>query len=169
MPHVLNTIPHAAKEIAVMSPAFADREMIPKKYTADGANINPPLILRSIPDETKSMVLLIEDPDAPVGIWVHWLVWNIHPSTKINENVIPGVEGLNAFHQHHYGGPCPPSGTHHYHFKIYALDTLLQLPHDSTKHEVEKAMTGHIIGYGELTGLYNRNNVINLLLYNPFY
>jgi hypothetical protein len=151
---------YTAKELTIKSPAFLNKEMIPKKYTSDGANINPPLILSHIPDETKSMVLIVEDPDAPVGIWVHWLVWNIHPSTKINEDAIPGVEGINAFRQHHYGGPCPPSGTHHYFFKLYALDTLLQLPQDSTKHQVERAMKDHVVGYGELIGLYSHDQKV---------
>lgn len=146
-----------AREIGVKSPAFSNKGMIPKKYTADGANISPSLILSHIPDDTKSMVLIVEDPDAPVGVWVHWLVWNIHPSTKINEDTIPGIEGFNAFRQHHYGGPCPPSGIHHYFFKIFALDTHLDLPQSAAKYEVERAMKDHVIGYGELIGLYGRN------------
>ncbi len=160
------TEPAEVKQITVKSPAFAYKEMIPKKYTADGANINPALIFRHIPPETQSMVLLVEDPDAPIDTWVHWLVWNIRPSTKINEDTIPGIEGLNAFCNHHYKGPCPPSGIHHYFFKVYALDTVLQLPNNATKLEVMKAMKDHVIGYGELAGTYSRNDRINLQ-YDP--
>lgn len=156
--------PTGVKEITIKSPAFSYKKMIPKKYTADGANINPSLILRNIPDETQSMVLLMEDPDAPIDTWVHWLVWNIHPSTKINEDSIPGIEGLNAFRQHHYGGPCPPSGTHHYFFKVYALDTFLDLSPNSSKREVMRAIKDHVVGYGELVGSYNRNQKVSLTL-----
>jgi Raf kinase inhibitor-like YbhB/YbcL family protein len=144
------------KTMEVKSKAFANQTYIPIKYTCDGANVNPPLVVKNIPHKTKSLVLIIDDPDAPVGTWTHWIVWNVVPSGKIRENSIPGNEGVNSFKQQNYGGPCPPSGIHHYIFKIYALDELLQLPITSTKNEVEKAMSAHIIGYGELVGLYKR-------------
>ena len=146
------------KDIVVKSPAFSAGEMIPEKYTSDGANVSPALILRNIPDETRSLALIIDDPDAPVGTWVHWLVWNIPPSAKLSEDTIRGVEGLNSFRRHHYEGPCPPSGIHRYFFKVYALDTILQIPSDSGCPQVERAMTNHIVGYGELIGLYGRDN-----------
>lgn len=150
------------KEITVKSPVFINKGMIPRKYTVDGANISPPLVLDEIPDETQSMVLLVEDPDAPLDTWVHWLVWNIYPSTKIYEDTAPGIEGLNAFHKQHYAGPCPSYGTHNYFFKVYALDTVLQIPRNSTKREVMRAVKDHVIGYGSLVGSYNRNTMIHL-------
>jgi Raf kinase inhibitor-like YbhB/YbcL family protein len=151
---VTTSVAHV-QPIVVKSPAFRNREMIPKKHTGDGANVNPALHLDKIPDETKSMVLIVEDPNAPVDTWVHWLVWDIMPTTKINENTIPGVEGLNAFRRHHYHGPCPPAGTRHYVFKIYALNTVLNMHFNSSKYEIMKAMKDHVVGYGELTGIYS--------------
>ncbi|MGZ4047868.1 MAG: YbhB/YbcL family Raf kinase inhibitor-like protein, partial [Bacteroidia bacterium] len=104
----------------------------------------------------KSLVLIVEDPDSPKKVWTHWLVWNIPPSGKIKEKSIPGIEGKNDFEKQHYGGPCPPWGIHHYHFKVYALDDLLELKKDARKEEVEKAMSTHVIAFGELIGLYKR-------------
>lgn len=165
IPFVESVTP-VVKEITVRSPAFYNKGMIPHKYASDGTNVNPPLALRNIPDETQSLVLLVEDPDAPIDTWVHWLVWNILPTSKIYENSIPGIEGLNAVREHHYSGPCPPYGTHHYFFKVYALDTFLQLPRNSTKYEVMKAIKDHVVGYGELIGSYQCNTMIHLQ-YNP--
>lgn len=144
------------KTLYITSMAFESQTYIPVEYTCDGKNINPPITVKNIPEETKSLVLIVEDPDAPTKNWVHWVVWNIPPSGKIKENSIPGTEGINDFGKHHYGGPCPPSGTHHYHFKIYALDDLLNLDSGATKQEVEKAMSSHIIAFGELVGIYRR-------------
>lgn len=144
------------KTLNVTSEAFNSRTYIPVKYTCDGADINPPLVIENIPHKTKSLVLIVDDPDAPSGTFTHWIVWNILPSGKIKENSIAGNEGTNSFKKQHYGGPCPPSGTHHYVFKVYALDELLELDTTSTRKEVEKAMAAHIIGYGELVGLYKR-------------
>jgi Raf kinase inhibitor-like YbhB/YbcL family protein len=159
-PHTLfvTTSASAVQDITVKSPAFSNMGRIPEKYTADGANINPALILGKIPDKTQSLVLMVEDPNAPVDTWVHWLVWNILPSTKINEGLVPGVEGLNAFRLHHYHGPCIAPDTRHFLFRVYALDTLLQLKQSSTKYEVMRAMKDHVLGYGELIGSYNRSN-----------
>ncbi len=140
----------------VSSDAFDDRSTIPAKYTCDGKNINPPLTVRNIPGKTKSLVLIVEDPDAPIRAWAHWLVWNIPPSGIIKGNSIPGSEGRNDFGEQHYDGPCPPSGTHRYFFKVYALDDLIQLKPSATKTELEKAMNSHIISFGELIGLYQR-------------
>jgi len=145
------------KTLKVTSEMFHNKTYIPLKYTCDGADINPPLVIENIPQKTKSLVLIVDDPDAPSGTFTHWIVWNILPSGKIKENSIAGNEGMNSFRQQHYGGPCPPSGIHHYIFKIYALDKMLELAATSTKKEVEKAMNEHIIGYGELIGLYKRN------------
>lgn len=142
--------------LTLSSTAFAAGGMIPSKYTCDGANINPPLDIQDIPDGAKSLALIVDDPDAPVGVWVHWVVWNIPVTKFIKENIVPGKEGLNDFRKRHYGGPCPPSGTHRYFFKIYALDTSLDLTDDSNKAGLEKAMGGHVLASGELIGLYKR-------------
>ena len=144
------------KELSVKSPAFENNKLIPAKYTCDGDNVNPPLIIEGAPDETKSIVLIVDDPDAPMGTWDHWIVWNIPPTSRIEENTIPGTEGMNSSRKHAYGGPCPPGGTHRYFFKIYALDTKLDLNSNSRKKDVEKAMQSHILAKGELVGLYHR-------------
>jgi Raf kinase inhibitor-like YbhB/YbcL family protein len=140
----------------VTSEAFQNYGYIPPKYTCDGENINPPLEIADIPEETKSLVVIVDDPDAPVRAWTHYIAWNIPPSGKIKENNKKGVEGLNDFGELHYGGPCPPSGTHRYHFKIYALDDILILKQGSDKYTLEKEMSAQIIAFGELIGLYKR-------------
>jgi Raf kinase inhibitor-like YbhB/YbcL family protein len=144
------------KELIVKSPAFANNGFIPTKYTCDGEDVNPSISIEGIPDGTQSLALIVDDPDAPMGTWDHWIVWNIPPSGKIEENSVPGVEGLNDFRKHSYGGPCPPSGTHRYFFKIYALDTKLNLNANTRKKDLEKAMQGHILAKGELVGRYSR-------------
>lgn len=138
------------------SPDFKHNELIPKKFTCDGEDINPALIIEDIPKGTKSLSLIVDDPDAPMGIWVHWVVYNIAPLSKIEENSIPGKECINDFRRESYGGPCPPSGTHRYFFKLYALDTELNLNKGSRKETLEKAMQGHILDKAELIGLYKR-------------
>ena len=145
------------KELKISSPKFEHKGSIPVKYTCDGENINPPLIIEGIPEKAKSLVLIVDDPDAPMGTWVHWVVWNIPTINIIEENNVPGVEGINDFNQHGYGGPCPPSGTHRYFFKVYALSTELDLNPSSTKKDVESAMEARIITKAELVGLYSRN------------
>jgi len=144
------------KELSITSPAFQNSKPIPSKYTCDGNDVNPPLTIEGIREETKSLVLIVDDPDAPMGIWDHWIVWNISPTNKIEENSVPGTEGLNDFRKHSYGGPCPPSGTHRYFFKVYALDTKLDLSPNSRKKGVKNAMKNHILAKGELVGLYSR-------------
>jgi len=144
------------KELIVRSQAFGQKQKIPSKYTCDGDDVNPPLKIEQLPSEAKSLVLIIDDPDAPSGTWDHWVVWNIPPTDKIEENAVPGIEGTNSFGKHSYGGPCPPSGTHRYYFKVYALDAELKLGSNSKKKDVEKAMQNHILAKGELIGLYSR-------------
>jgi hypothetical protein len=156
MMHLKSFVDEDIRTLNVTSEAFAPYTSIPKKYTCDGENVNPPLTIGNIPKETKSLALIVDDPDAPIRTWVHWIVWNIPPSKKIKEKCIPGIEGINDFRQHHYGAPCPPSGTHHYHFKVYALNDMLDLKKDLTRHELEKAMSPHIIAFGELVGLYKK-------------
>ena len=143
-------------ELVITSPVFDNNGFVPSKYTCDGDDVNPPLRIEGIPKETESLVLMVDDPDAPMGTWDHWIVWNISPIEKINENSIPGTEGLNDFNKHSYGGPCPPSGTHRYFFKVYALDTKLTLNPNSRKKNVERAIEGHILAKGEIIGLYKR-------------
>jgi Raf kinase inhibitor-like YbhB/YbcL family protein len=145
--------------LKISSSAFAHNGSIPSKYTCDGADVSPPLAIESVPPEVKSLVLIVDDPDAPVGTWVHWVVWNISPATKeIKENSVPpgASQGMTDFRKQKYGGPCPPSGTHRYFFKLYALDSLLTLSSNSTKARVEGAMKGHILAQTELIGLYSR-------------
>jgi Raf kinase inhibitor-like YbhB/YbcL family protein len=148
-----------AGELTISSPAFENNSPIPDTYTCKGRNISPPLLIGNIPASAKSLALVLEDPDAPSGIFVHWVMWNITPGTReISENSSPrGVQqGLNDFRKHGYIGPCPPSGTHRYFFKIYALDTLLRLQSGAAKKDLEKAMKGHIIDQASLTGLFQR-------------
>lgn len=144
-------------ELSIKSPVFENGKPIPRKYSCDGNDINPPITFDGTPKETKSLVLIVDDPDAPMGTFDHWVAWNIPPSTtKIGENTVPGTEGLNSARQNRYIGPCPPSGTHRYFFKVYALDTELKLGTNSDKKDVERAMQGHVIAKGELMGTYRR-------------
>jgi Raf kinase inhibitor-like YbhB/YbcL family protein len=146
------------KKLSVKSPAFENNQLIPAKYTCDGNDVNPPLTIEGIPEGTKTLALIVDDPDAPMGTWDHWIVWNIPATTsKIEENAVPGTEGMNDFRRRSYGGPCPPSGTHRYFFKVYALDVKLDLSPTSRKRDVEKAMQGHVLAKGELVGLYRRS------------
>mgnify|MGYP001574903890 CR=1 FL=1 len=141
------------------SPAFEHNQKIPSKYTCDGENINPPLKIESVPEATKSLVLIMDDPDAPRGTWVHWTLWNISPDTKeIPENSVPAgaVEGATSFGKPGYGGPCPPSGTHRYFFKFYSLNTTFELSPQVDKAILETAMEGRILDKAELVGLYSR-------------
>lgn len=141
-------------QMKLSSPAFQHNQMIPKKYSCHGNDVNPPLVIEGIPPATKSLALIIDDPDAPSGNWVHWVVFNIPVADRISENSVPGIQGLNSFGRNDYGGPCPPSGTHRYIHKIYALDIVLDLKKGATKNVLEKAMVGHILDKAELIGLY---------------
>jgi len=144
------------KELQVRSPAFQPNQPIPKKYSCKGNGINPPLSIEGAPKKAKTLALIMDDPDAPSGTFDHWVVWNIPTSTKsIEENTVPGTEGLNGMRKKGYTGPCPPSGIHRYFFKVYALDTELKLGSNSRKSDAEKAMQGHILAKGELIGLFS--------------
>jgi Raf kinase inhibitor-like YbhB/YbcL family protein len=146
-------------KMRILSSAFLNNQEIPKKHTCDGENVNPPLTIAETPTNAKSLVLIVDDPDAPTGTWVHWVVFNIDAKTKeIAENSVPtgAILGKNDFGKLAYGGSCPPSGTHRYFFKLYALDTILSLPEGVTKAEVEKTMKEHVLDRGELIGLYKR-------------
>jgi Raf kinase inhibitor-like YbhB/YbcL family protein len=144
------------RRLLVKSAAFGNNERIPVKYTCDGADVNPPVTIDGVPEEAKTLVLIVDDPDA-MGTFTHWVVWNIPATTRrIEENTTPGKEGISSYGKHSYGGPCPPTGTHRYFFKVYALDTELDLKLSSTKRDVAKAMEGHVLAEGELLGLYSR-------------
>jgi len=144
------------KELIVKSPAFENNKLMPKKYTCDGEDMNPPLTIEGTPEKAKSLALIVEDPDAPAGLWIHWVVWNIPPTNEIKENSVPGTEGLNTNNKRSYHGPCPPSGTHRYFFKVFALDTKLNISGLAEKEVLENAMQSHVIAQGELIGLYRR-------------
>lgn len=150
-------IPTEYKPLIITSSVFEQNGNIPAKYTCEGRDINPPLDIAEIPEKAHSLVLIVDDPDAPGKTWVHWLVWNIPVTHHIKENSVPGEQGLNDFKRIAWGGPCPPSGTHRYFFKVYALDTLLELSSKTTKKELEQAMGEHILAFGELVGVYKRN------------
>lgn len=140
------------------STAFAEGGMIPAKYTCQGANLSPPLNIAGTPQGTKALALIMHDPDAPAGDWVHWTVWNIADDiTNIAENSLPvgAVEGPTSFGETGYGGPCPPSGTHHYIFELYALDSSLNLPTSTSRDELKTAIADHIIAETTLTGLFS--------------
>jgi Raf kinase inhibitor-like YbhB/YbcL family protein len=149
--------------IKITSSAFKDGEFIPKKYTCDGANVSPPLEWTGIPAAAKSIALICDDPDAPAGTWVHWVIFNIHASVKGLKENIPAVkvledksvQGTNDFRKTGYGGPCPPGGVHRYFFRIYALGDYLNLAAGATKAELLKAMKGHILAEGSFFGKYS--------------
>ncbi|UCD51503.1 MAG: YbhB/YbcL family Raf kinase inhibitor-like protein [Phycisphaerales bacterium] len=150
--------------ISVASSAFEEGGMIPAKYTCDGQDVSPPLKWEGIPEGTKCIALVADDPDAPMGTWVHWVMWNIPPDvTELPENVPPDAQlsdgsrqGVTDFRRPGYGGPCPPSGTHRYYFKVYALDTMLDLPTGARKGDLLKAAEGHVLVEGQLMGRYSR-------------
>lgn len=144
--------------ISLKSPAFNQGGQIPKKYSCEGDNINPPLEITGFPVHTQSMVLLLEDPDAVKGIFYHWLVWNIPPTESISENSEPGVTGSNSFGTEEYAGPCPPAGSHRYYFRVFALDTLLDISAGSDKNALEEAMQGHQLSTGEIMGHYRKGS-----------
>jgi Raf kinase inhibitor-like YbhB/YbcL family protein len=150
----------AAEEarMKITSSAFQEGGKIPSKFTCDGSDNSPPLQITGVPSEAKSLVLLADDPDAPSGLFTHWLVWNVPPQTNsIAEGSAPkGVHGTNDFGKSGYGGPCPPPGTHRYSFKIFALDRELDLRSGSKRSQVDAAMKGHVIAKGELVGRYAR-------------
>ncbi len=145
-------------EMKLTSSAFTHNGNIPSEFTCDGSDLSPPLSISDVPATAKSLVLISDDPDAPVGTWDHWVVFNIPAETRdIQKGREPqGTPGKNSWGRIGYGGPCPPSGTHRYFFKLYALDTMLNLPENSNKKQIESAMQNHILAKAELMGLYKR-------------
>ena len=152
--------PRTQGKLYLTSSAFTEGERIPIRYTCDGENISPPLEIRNLPKYTESLVVVVEDPDAPRGIWTHWLVWNVPPSNSINEGVVPGIQGTNDFGKLHYGGPCPPQGLHHYYFRIYALDVMLNIKEGTGRQALLRVVGPHVLAVGELMGVYSRYNVM---------
>ena len=145
-------------QLTITSLAFQPNQRIPAKYSGEGEDISPPLSIEAIPKGTKSLALILEDPDAPSGTFDHWVVWNISPSQNtIAENTAPGIQGLNSGRQHGYTGPYPPPGKpHRYIFRVFALDIELDLGANSRKKDLEKAMKGHVLAEGKLIGLFSR-------------
>ena len=151
-------------EIKITSSAFEHEGLIPAKYTCDGADVSPPLQWDAVPEGTKSIALISDDPDAPMGTWVHWVIFGLPADTReLAENIpsdkiLPSgaKQGTSDFGRIGYGGPCPPSGTHRYFFKIYALDTELDLQAGARKGDLLRAMEGRILGQGQLIGKYKR-------------
>jgi len=164
---------HAGKGVNAMVPktlkvssVFRNGGYIPGKFTCDGEDVNPPIFIDNVSENAKSLVIIVDDPDAPGGTFTHWIAWNIPPVGEVPggiakegivEEPIHILQGVNDFGKIGYNGPCPPKGKpHHYHFKIYALDITLDLKPGSSRKELERAMEGHIVQWGELVGLYER-------------
>jgi Raf kinase inhibitor-like YbhB/YbcL family protein len=150
-------------KMKLISPAFSENEAIPKQYTCDGTNISPALAWSEAPEGTQSFALIVEDPDSPSKTWTHWIIFNIPITVEyLIENQgaegqeVPFLQGLTDFNAQKWSGPCPPQGTHHYHFTLYALDTMLDLPAGATKKELLSAMHGHILEKTTLIGTYQR-------------
>jgi Raf kinase inhibitor-like YbhB/YbcL family protein len=145
-------------KMQISSPAFHEGANIPSKFTCDGSDTNPPLQISGVPAEAKSLVLIADDPDAPGGLFTHWVIWNIPPRTSsIADGSAPkGVKGTNDFGRSGYGAPCPPSGTHRYYFRVLALDRELDLGSGAKRGQLDAAMKGHVIAQGELIGRYAR-------------
>lgn len=145
-------------EMKLTSPAFEHNQMIPQKYTCQGEDINPPLIIEGIPEGVKSLVLIVDDPDAPMGTWDHWIVYNIEPISEIQENTVPsgGIQAMNSFRKIEYGGPCPPSGTHRYFFKLYAMDKMFPFNKSPNKYTLAELIEEHSLAKAELVGLYKK-------------
>ncbi len=167
---VTETVEEHTREVDIMekfsvsSGAFAQGGTIPVEYTCDGSDVSPPLVFSGIPESAGSIALVMDDPDAPGKTWVHWVIFNIPVNTKQLAEGIPGkgtlndgsMQGMTDFGRVGYGGPCPPSGTHRYYFKVYALDTVLDLQPGASKQQLEKVMEGHVLAKAELMGRYGR-------------
>ena len=155
---------HKEGAVVLKSLAFAEGGMIPQKYTCDGADVSPPLSWTGVPEGTRSFVLICDDPDAPSGTWVHWVLYDLPATVRELPEQVPtdrepdvgGRQGTTDFRRIGYGGPCPPGGTHRYFFKLYALDRTLGLPAGPTKKRVEEAMKGHTLAEAQLMGRYSR-------------
>ncbi|MDQ6861240.1 MAG: YbhB/YbcL family Raf kinase inhibitor-like protein [Verrucomicrobiota bacterium] len=149
---------HAADEkLALTSSAFGNGAIIPEQFTCKGANVNPALYFHGIPLEAKALALIVEDPDAPSGLFTHWIVWNIDPTINhVGEKSVPAgaAQGTNDFGNLGYGGPCPPSGTHRYIFRLFALDAPLDLKPGARRAALNQALTGHVLARSEMTARF---------------
>jgi len=150
--------------LSITSTAFKQGERIPSKYTCDGSGVSPGLEWSDVPEGTRSFTIIADDPDAPVGTWIHWVLYNVPAETRALPEAVPtdaslpdaSRQGKNSWGRLGYGGPCPPGGTHRYYFKLYALDTVLELPTGVSENDLLKAMKGHILSEAELMGLYSK-------------
>jgi Raf kinase inhibitor-like YbhB/YbcL family protein len=142
--------------LTITSPDFDHEGEIPEQFTCDGGDNRPTLNVLGIPEGTKSLVVIMEDPDVTITTFNHWLVWNIPPEETISGNSVPGIQGNNSLGKNNYLGPCPPGGTHRYFFKVYALNDMLNLDPDSNKNKLERAMEGHVLAQGEIMGWYHK-------------
>lgn len=141
----------------LISPAFSHKGTIPTKYTCDGSNVSPPFAINDVPPEARSLAMIAEDPDAPGGVFTHWVSYNIPVAVEaIHENTEPGLTGTNDFNARGYGGPCPPSDTHRYVFTLYALDRKLDLQPGCSRVELQEAMVDHVVETSQVVGLYGR-------------
>lgn len=146
-------------QMKITSPDFSHGKPIPEQFSCDSTDLSPSLAIEGVPAGAKSLALIMDDPDAPAGVWVHWVIWNIDPSTReiARGSLPPGAElGLNSWKRRSYNGPCPPAGTHRYFFRLYALKERLNLPQSSTRKDLDHAMEGKIIAQSELVGVYSR-------------
>ncbi|MFO0956652.1 MAG: YbhB/YbcL family Raf kinase inhibitor-like protein [Isosphaeraceae bacterium] len=161
--------PPGEPAIHLESPAFGEEQAIPRAHSCDGPNVSPPLAWSGVPDEARSLVLICEDPDAPLGTWCHWILYDVPPRIReLRQDLPTGVripltpegpavrQGVNDFGNTGYGGPCPPSGTHRYVFHLYALDEPPVLPESPKRSQVLQAIRGHVVATGKLVGLYSR-------------
>jgi Raf kinase inhibitor-like YbhB/YbcL family protein len=140
----------------IFSPVFTENGTVPVKYTCDGENINPPLMIEGVPDHSKSLVLIMDDPDAPAGLWTHWILYNLPVDTqRIEENSAPGNQGINSANEKFYQGPCPPGRvSHRYHFHLYALDSRLEVPDGITRKQIDTLIQRHTLDLAEIIAYY---------------
>lgn len=143
-------------QLTFKSPVFADKHYIQPKYTCVAENISPPLTIEGLPKGTRSLALIMVDNDTSIGTFDHWIAWDIPPVNKIDENSSPGINGLNGRNESTYTGPCPPNGIHEYRFTIYALNSTLNLPKNSRREHLLKAMEGHVLSSAGFTGLFTK-------------
>lgn len=141
----------------IISPEFENGKFIPRKFSCQGEGVNPALIIENIPKAATSLALVVDDPDAPMGTFIHWVVYDIPIISQIRENSVPGKQGINTTGRKNYVPPCPPTGAHRYYFKLYALDAALNLSEGLSLDELERAMQEHILDKAELMGLYKKN------------
>ena len=146
--------------LTITSPDFPDGGYMPARFTCEGEDVNPTLLIAGIPRGAKSLVLIVEDPDVALTRFTQWLVWNIPPAIRIGEDTVPGVQGTNTVGKNRYRGPCPGPGRQRYVFRIFALDKLLDLEENAKRYDVERAMDGHVLAAGQLSAAYEREAIV---------